>query len=643
MDECVNINNLADNSLVKIFSKLPVEDLIQLHNVCPRWIPLASIARSSVRALFLYDSRCICLLRYMHAMYGSTFDMFHSYRIKCEHLNSQFAEELLEEFPLIERLIIAIDLDAKLLDFLQILLKGYAKRLTYWSLITGFLEVPFHHNNELVFYQKLATFLKDHCELPVLRHLQLYNQSVGFELPSPIQLPFERMPLLEEFNYGMPSDEYPHRHALQQIDRIPHLKKFATLFQFVDVEAGPRADFHTQLDAISNRSAHQIFYLTVHYTHYFMDVSNYFDSLTRKFLNLQYLHISLRFERVHIDELLTGLSRLQSLSHLRLSEMPLNYLTDKFQKHCKSLESGQSIPKLNSIRTLQFSYCNWQSDNTWRNLLSWNQLQPLVSLAFPRLRQLMHSNMRYRDFPLNYDLPKPVSESTHLQLDGEPIEWPSLGPSDWKIGCCLATNLLYLDTSAFLLSPLRLISLLERTNNLRHLRIRAPRDYFHAFEATLLKPNKFTSLTTLHLDHISTGDGDPFLVIPCRDFLKTAPLWPFLEKLKLDGLIAKFDYFQLTPRELEWLRSLNSTWPTMRKVYLLHSKLSNALKDAFIEKTPESSDDLKAALYQMSYLLEDKTPADEAEPSNRLLSVIQQALEFKSSEIVNVIGQHNFD
>lgn len=628
----MTINNLADNSLVKIFCHLPVEDVLRYSRVCCRWDHLVPFSCSSRRALFLYDARCISIsmLRYMYIMFNTTFDAFNQYRVTCESLSEDFAKSILKQFPLVERLEIAIDCDNKILPFLFALLKGYSSRLTHLKLVTCFLDRSFHHVNEHLLFYRLSTFLRDECPLPKLVHLTLYNQTIGFSISENISLPFEAMPRLEELNYGMPCNSNPLKHALSEMKKAPMLRQFATLFDRIDHET---PTLHTYFDELEDHLCKQLTHFTIFYTHYFMDVSQYFDSLTKKLTNLQYLHICLKHERIHIDDLLNWLARLPSLRHLQLSSVPLNYLTTKFQEYyIDASKERKSLPQLKSVKIFKFSYIKWENYNGWENAITWRQISPLVNKCFPSLEEFHHSHIRSPEF-VKHNV-KHIS-TKYKTFSGTTLEAPKEGALlslQKSLEFDLPANLVTLDTSQFMIPLSLLMSVISETVLLRNLTIRAPRHFFTEF-SQLKRPDVcLSSLAVLHLDHISTGSGDPSDIIPCLDFLQTAPMWPNLEKIKLDGLDAKYNFFDLSTRETEWLRSLPAVWPQLTEVFIL-TKNAKAMPKKLNFETEflkEESTSPKAH-FQVTYLLDEKiTVQKKASAKSRrkqLLTVIHESSE----------------
>ena len=622
-----NINNLDDNTLINIFEHLPVEDILKVpKNVCTRWTQLAPDSWPSKKSLFLHDRQSTSLLRYMYMMFSTTFDCVNMYQVGSETLTEDFAKSILKLFPKIERLEVAFDFNNDLRPFLFTLIKGYSSRLVHLKIIFCKFEPPSNPRSRIFMFSSssltapllsLFSFLREECPLPNLRHLTLYRQKDDQPYVEPLSFPFEVVPLLQELNYGVPTGFHRLEHALEEMKKAPMIRRFAIYFDYVDHET-PR--LHTYFDNLDNQFGKQMTHFTIFYTHHFADVSKYFDSLTQKLTNLQYLSISLKHERIHIDELLESLTRLSSLRHLELSCLPLNYMTEKFEDYCKDvLTDGKELPQLKSVNTLKFSYTNWENYNCFDNVIKWKQIFPLVSKCFPGLKQVQHSHIRNKEFINSYANPN-KKKSDNLNDADETVQEDFVLDFQKSLNMDFPANLSYLDASQILLSPSKLISVLSKTNLLQYLRIRAPRNFFFKFGQLEQSEVRMNSLTTLHLDHISTGHGDPSEIIACLDLTQTVSLWPNLRNIKLDGLRANYNYFDLSAREVEWLLTLPTAWRQLKRVFIMNRSFPRLPTN---HSSTGEHNDAQHALFQVTYFLRDKAlPNDEPK---RVLTVVHQS------------------
>ena len=512
----VNINNLSDFNLCDIFSELPTEDVLQLNQVCSRWASQLPFVCRHRHHLFLFDTESSNVLQYIYQSYGITFDMFHSHRISfSNHMNNyceQFTHTMLTLFTNLDYLELSVICKKNFnctLQFVLSLLNGWAHRLISLKL---FVTVNLSQTSITCihqFWHKLISSLNTDFHFPLLKHLTIYNSCSAFEEINELFI-FTNMPTLQEFYYGLQSAISPHLHArniIRQINEINNLKKFAILFDIIDVD--PNDNLEHQLDFLEITTSSHIIELTLLYSHYLSNVGTYFFTLTTKFSNLHYLHLNLRHMRIHFDDLIIGLENLKSLLQLRLSNVPNTYFTKFMVSHLtewKEIYPDRDVPLLVSVRIFQFSYLEWNSmDNNWSHRFQFEQFCNLFLSIFPRLHQIVHSNIRAymgENSDNNLFMKPEVEEyfqticKVHSALSMPPSNIiANLKTTAYKIEPCpyyrdLAifnqptssypnlSNLTFLDTSALLIPFIQLVSLLMETTKLKYLYIQISFDYF---------------------------------------------------------------------------------------------------------------------------------------------------------------------
>ena len=118
-----------------------------------------------------------------------------------------------------------------------------------------------------------------------------------------------------------------------------------------------------------------------------------------------------------------------------------------------------------------------------------------------------------------------------------------------------------------------------------------------------------TSILINHLiQRIESSKIIPNEVIACKELIQTKQLWPNLTTIKISGLIAKLNYFDLSDSELSWLQSLSDAFCHLKTVFLQNRAENAATHFEQIYNDPFqwaiTKEDEKFVRYQVRFFLD---------------------------------------